>query len=100
MTDNERYVRQCQQAADGGPGDPWEYGHPATMQAMIDSGQAWRMEGSCGRQAMHYLEAGVCFLPETAHRDAYGNVVPPRTVLKAGTKGTLENAVAYWQENG
>lgn len=76
--------------------EPWDYDNPKVLQDMIDDGTAWRMEGAVGRAAMAALESGMCFLPLQGHKDYYGNTVPPRTVLKAGTKGTLEHSAAYW----
>jgi hypothetical protein len=66
------------------------------MQDMINSGQAWKMEGSYGRAAMSHLESGACMLPKERHRDYYGNTVPSRDDLKAGTKGTFQNSVNFW----
>ena len=84
------------------------------MQAGINDGTVWHMEGSIGRSAMSAIENGFCILPsvyiDPAHadkpltdammqlvgtaglrkqiRDAYGNVVPFREMLQEGTKGT------------
>lgn len=69
-----------------------------STQEGINSGQCWLMEGSVGRHAMSMLEAGVCLLPDVPRRDYYGNLVPPRTALKEGTKGTLGNAQNFWQQ--
>ena len=68
------------------------------MQAMINSGDCWKLEGSVGRFAMDLLDGGVCMLPKENKIDAYGNTVPSRDVLKAGTKGTYKNALAFWQK--
>jgi hypothetical protein len=73
-----------------------QYGF-ADMQEMINSGMAWKLEGSVGREAMALLESGACMLPKTAHKDYYGNIVPSRDVLKKGTKGTFQNSQAFWQ---
>ncbi len=59
-------------------------------QELIDSGMAWRLEGSVGREAMSLIEAGECMLGEEGHCDFYGNYVPSRTEVKAGTKGSPE----------
>ncbi len=72
-----------------------EYGFHE-IQARIDSGLAWHLEGAFGRLAMKLLASGACMLPEVAHKDFYGNTVPSRTSLKAGTKGTLENSQTFW----
>lgn len=92
----ETAVRQAQAASSDADANAWDYDNADKLQAMIDDGKAWHMEGSIGRAAMDALEAGVCFLPIAGHRDYYGNLVPARTMLKPGTKGTLENAARYW----
>ena len=61
----------------------------ALMQRMINTGQAWLMEGSVGRQAMYMIESGLCMLGTKSHRDYYGNKVPSRFEVKSGTKGSL-----------
>jgi hypothetical protein len=48
---------------------------------------------------MGLIEAGACMLPKTAYRDYYGNRIPSRDDLKAGTKGTFKNSVKYYTEN-
>lgn len=60
----------------------------ATYQAMVNSGQAWKMEGHVGRTAMDMIKGGVILLGREGHRDYYGNYVPSRTEVKAGTKGS------------
>jgi hypothetical protein len=64
------------------------------LQALIDSGLAWRLEGSVGRAAHEAIEAGICVLGETGHRDYWGNYVPSRHEVEAGTKGSIEYAEA------
>ena len=72
------------------------YGYKS-MQYMINSGQAWQMEGSIGRAAMDLLESGACMLPLTPYRDAYANRIPSRDMLQAGSTGTLENSIRFWE---
>lgn len=60
------------------------------LQALIDSGAAWRLEGSIGRAAMAAIEDGVCMLGEEGHHDYWGNYVPSRHEVQAGTKGSPE----------
>jgi len=95
MNKQEKFVRDAQKAA--GTGDAWDYGLPHVLQGMIDNGTAWKMEGSCGRAAMQALESGACFLPEQAFSDYWGNRVPSRNDLKEGSKGTMSNAVNFWE---
>ena len=66
------------------------------IQAMINSGDAWKLEGSVSRFAMNLLEGGVCMLPKEPKRDAYGNTVPSRDMLKGDSKGTYKNCANFW----
>ena len=73
--------------------------HGATeLQDLINSGTAWKPEGFTGRSAMDALRSGACMLPTEAHYDYYGNKVPARTELKAGTKGTFQNSKRFYTE--
>lgn len=69
------------------------YEEALAIQRAINTGMAWRLQGSYGRAAMEFLESGLCVLPCNGHRDYYGNIVPPRHVLEPGTKGTEELVV-------
>lgn len=73
-----------------------EYGY-SEMQDMINTGTAWKMEGSIGREAMHCLESGACMLPLVPRYDYYGNKVPSRKELQQGTKGTFGNCKRFWE---
>lgn len=61
------------------------------IQGMINDGSIWHFQGSYGRRAMELLDAGLCELGETGFKDAYGNYVPSRYEVKAGTKGAPLN---------
>jgi hypothetical protein len=61
-----------------------------TYQALVDTGQAWRLEGHVGRTAMSMIEDGVIALGPEGHRDYYGNYVPSRTEVEPGSKGSVE----------
>ena len=65
-----------------------------TLQRLIDTGTAWRLEGAVGRAAMAAIEAGLCTLGPVGHRDYYGNYVPAIHEVEAGTVGSLEYAEA------
>jgi hypothetical protein len=62
----------------------------AEYQQLINSGTAWRLEGSVGRLAMDLIEAGWCTLGETGHTDYWGNYVPSKHEVQPGTKGSEE----------
>jgi len=57
------------------------------FQEMISSGTVWRKQGAYGRRAMQLLRDGLCELGEQRFTDAYGNVVPSKYDVKAGTTG-------------
>jgi len=58
------------------------------LQRAINSGAAWRLEGSYGRAAMDAITAGECMLGEDGHRDYWGSYVPSRNEVEEGTKGS------------
>jgi hypothetical protein len=60
------------------------------LQALIDSGAAWKLEGSVGRAAMEAIEEGHCILGPEGHYDTYGGYVPSRDEVKPGTPGSVE----------
>lgn len=91
----EDKIRTAQLAAN--PGHPWEYGRPATMQRLIDSGEVWGLEGAAGRAAARALKSGECFLPPFRRMDYWGNVIPSRDELEPGSKGTLANSARFWE---
>ena len=75
-----------------------EYGL-AEMQKMINTGLAWKMEGSVGRYAMELLRSGACMLPKESVVDYYGNKVPSRDEVVSGTLGSFENSVNFWSDD-
>jgi hypothetical protein len=60
------------------------------FQDLIDSGQAWRLQGSYGRAAMAMIRSGQCLLGPVGRRDIYGNYVPSRDEVQPGTPGSQE----------
>ena len=67
-------------------------------QAMINSGDGWKLEGSVGRHLMSLLECGACMLPKKSTMDYYGNYIPSRDELKPGSKGTYQNFKSFWEK--
>lgn len=61
----------------------------AGLQDLINTGQAWLLEGSVGRAAMAAIESGLCVLGREGHRDYWGNYVPSRSQVKPGTLGSV-----------
>jgi hypothetical protein len=70
----------------------------ALYQDLIDSGQAWLLEGHVGRTAMAMIEDGLCTLGPEGHTDYWGNRIPSRYEVMPGTKGSVEYAAARRQE--
>lgn len=60
------------------------------MQKAINSGSAWSFQGSYGRSMMAALESGNAMLGKEPARDYYGNYIPSRDQVKAGTKGSYQ----------
>jgi hypothetical protein len=60
----------------------------AALQRAINSGMAWKMQGSYGRTAMNAISAGLCLLGREACADYWGNVIPGRDDVKPGSKGS------------
>ena len=69
----------------------------AETQELINSGQAWTLEGSVGRACMRTLEEGETMLPKEAKYGAYGNKIPSRDEVKPGTKGSYKYCSDYWK---
>ena len=63
------------------------------IQRLVNTGMAWRLEGSIGRECTRAIEAGRVMLGTEAIRDYYGNVVPSRYDVMAGTKGSFDYVV-------
>lgn len=64
----------------------------ALFQHMINSGHVWQLQGSYGRAAMTLLEEGWCVLGPVGQHDYYGQYVPARDEVEAGTIGSVEYA--------
>ena len=58
------------------------------IQRAINSGTAWSFQGSYGRAMMDAITGGFCMLGTAPARDYYGNRIPSRTEVQAGTKGS------------
>jgi hypothetical protein len=70
----------------------------ASMQRLINNGQSWRLQGSFGRSMMAAIESGRCMLGEFDTRDYWGNHIPSRSQVKAGTMGSREYVVKHYGE--
>lgn len=62
----------------------------SAIQRAINSGTAWSFQGSYGRAMMAAIESGECMLGKQPARDYYGNRIPSRDEVQAGTKGSHE----------
>lgn len=62
----------------------------SAIQRLINSGSAWSFQGSYGRMMMDTIESGICMLGTSPARDYWGNRIPSRDEVKAGTKGSYD----------
>ncbi len=63
------------------------------VQAAINDGTAWQLQGAYGRELMAAIENGFCMLGRDAVKDYWGNTIPSRFDVKPGTKGSYEFVV-------
>lgn len=66
-----------------------------TYQHLVNTGQAWSLEGHVGRTAMTLIETGELALGPEAVTDYWGNKVPGRNDVEPGTKGSVEYVLAH-----
>lgn len=59
------------------------------MQRIINAGH-WGLQGSFGRAMMDAIKSGYCLLGKNGARDYYGNYIPSRDQVEAGTKGSYD----------
>ena len=64
-----------------------------SIQNAINSGMAWKMQGSYGREMMDAIKSGYCLLGHQRSSDYYGNTIPSRDDVEEGTKGSYEYVV-------
>ena len=60
-----------------------------SIQAAINGG-AWALQGSYGRAMMDAIKSGQCLLGRESCRDYWGNAIPGRDDVKAGTAGSYD----------
>jgi hypothetical protein len=60
-----------------------------SIQRAINGGM-WSLQGSYGRTMMQAISDGWCLLGTKSFKDYWGNTIPSRTEVKAGTKGSPE----------
>lgn len=69
-----------------------ENGETDALQRMINAGQ-WSFQGSMGRAMAGALEDGRCMLGKESATDYWGNHIPGRDDVQAGTKGSYDYVV-------
>jgi hypothetical protein len=75
-----------------GQGDNDDY--CTAIQEAINGGTAWKLQGSAGRAMMEAINGGAALLGKQPAFDYYGNRIPSRDEVKAGTRGSYEFVVA------
>lgn len=71
-----------------------------SIQQLIDSGDAWKLEGHVGRRCMAAIENGDAVLGPEPRIDFWGNRVPSRHEVTPGTLGSIEYANRLREERG
>jgi hypothetical protein len=64
----------------------------AFLQNLIENGEGWQSEGALSQAIARALDDGTCVLGTVAHRDYNGRVVPARSDVDPGAKGSLDYA--------
>ena len=82
------------------PADGLDHYPVPFLQNLIDNGEGWKSESELGRAIVIALEDGTCVLGPVAHRDYNGHVVPARTDVEPGAKGSLAYANRKRAERG
>lgn len=72
----------------------------AFMQHLIDNGEGWKVQSDLARAIVQALEDGTCVLGPVAHRDYNNHVVPARSEVGHGDKGSLAYANRLRAERG
>ncbi len=72
----------------------------AFLQHLIDTGEGWASESAVGQAIVRALDDGTCVLGPAARRDYHGRVVPARSDVPAGEKGSLAYANRLRGERG
>jgi hypothetical protein len=72
---------------DDGEGPQDEYF--ASIQRAINGG-AWALQGSYGRAMMAAIQSGQCLLGHKSFKDYYGNTIPGRDDVQAGSVGSYD----------
>lgn len=64
----------------------------AFLQHLIETGEGWKWEGAISNAIVRALDDGTCVLGTRAQRDYHNNVVPARSDVAPGAKGSLAYA--------
>lgn len=72
-----------------------ENGETDALQQLINAGQ-WNLQGFMGRAMMGAIEDGRCMLGKEAAKDYWGNPIPGRDDVQAGTKGSYQYVVDHF----
>ena len=69
-----------------------------TVQTLVNTGLAWELEGHVGRTCMDAIQNGDVMLGVDRFTDYYGSLVPSRTDVKPGTKGSRDYVLEHHDE--
>lgn len=59
------------------------------MQNLIEDGSVWLLDEKLGTMALDLINSGHCTLGRAISRDQWGNAIPSRDMVEAGTIGSV-----------
>lgn len=68
------------------------------VQTLVNTGLAWELEGYVGRTCMDAIQNGDVMLGVDRFTDYYGSLVPSRTDVRPGTKGSRGYVLEHHDE--
>ena len=68
------------------------------VQTLVNTGLAWQLEGHVGRTCMDAIRNGDVMLGVDRFTDYYDSLIPSRTDVKPGTKGSRDYVLEHHDE--
>lgn len=85
---NERKIKELQK----------KYGY-SLHQALINSGEAWKIGGEVQEKCVKALDSGACYLPYSPFNVNIFLTIPSRYQVQKGSVGSIERSKKYWSDD-